>query len=466
MRKDISDFIGLRLSQSRSLLTNVTPTSAPRSSSSSTDASPQERFLQHLTDLSGGNFLYTKLTLELVERGHLVIKSGSFKVLPVSVSEVFLLELNLRFNSLSAFDRVSDVLSVCLASQEPMTVAEVYQSVLSLSAGRHKLSWPDFVGRFNQLSGLLVRRADDTVMFHHPLFREWLLRRAEAADSGKFLCDSTRGHLGIAMRMAREASATATTATTATANGETAATGAERTLDVAYHILKSNVYRDADPRPLVGDDFTPGDLQSSWLAQVCGGDLSEALACPKNIFQPRINVSRLLLLSGASPLRPSECLRGAPLLSLFAERGVEEMAALLLEFRADPGQPNADGVTPLMFAARGGRLEVARLLVAAGAEVAQVDREDRCALVHAAQGGHLELVEFLVSCDWPSAAPTSPSCELERRKGKDLLELAEAVQQALVAASSCGRFQVRNKSFIIMQYLPTEIYICYFDCYC
>ncbi len=92
----MTDFISLRLTRSPALATNVTPTSAPRNCNSN-DVSPQERFLQHLTDLSGGNFLYAELTLELVERGHLVIKSNSFKVLPVSVSEVFLLELNLRW---------------------------------------------------------------------------------------------------------------------------------------------------------------------------------------------------------------------------------------------------------------------------------------------------------------------------------------------------------------------------------
>ena len=232
VRKDITDFIGLGLAQSQNLLANVTPTSGgSRSNATSNDGvSPHERFVQHLTDLSGGNFLYTKLTLELIERGHLVIKSGSFKVLPVSVSEVFLLELNLRFPTLSAFSKVSDILSVCLASVEPMTVTDVYRSVLALSAKANNMEWHDFVGRFNQLSGFLVRRGDDTVMFHHPLFREWLIRRAEAGDTGKYLCDPRRGHLGIALR------------TTRTTNRETPLS-AEQTLEVAHHILKANIYR-------------------------------------------------------------------------------------------------------------------------------------------------------------------------------------------------------------------------------
>ncbi len=39
-----------------------------------------DRFVVHLTETSMGNFLFAKLVLELVERGHLVIKSSSFKV--------------------------------------------------------------------------------------------------------------------------------------------------------------------------------------------------------------------------------------------------------------------------------------------------------------------------------------------------------------------------------------------------
>ncbi len=54
------------------------------------------------------------------------------------------------------------------------------------------------------------------------------------------------------------------------------------------------------------------------------------------------------------------------------------------------------------------------------------------------------MVEFLVSCDWDVSG--SFRSEGSRTKGRGDLELGEAVQQALVAASAFGRFQVRRKT--------------------
>ncbi len=95
VRKDMTDYIGLRINGSTSLMANVTPTSNGRVGNSSNSSSnsnnisdgPQERFLQHLTDLCKGNFLHAKLTLELIERGHLVIKSGKgpFRLLDLTM---------------------------------------------------------------------------------------------------------------------------------------------------------------------------------------------------------------------------------------------------------------------------------------------------------------------------------------------------------------------------------------------
>jgi hypothetical protein len=44
----------------------------------------------------------------------------------------------------------------------------------------------------------------------------------------------------------------------------------------------------------------PRDLQSSWLSLV-SDDVSSALGCDRNLYSPNMNVSRLLLLAGASP---------------------------------------------------------------------------------------------------------------------------------------------------------------------
>jgi hypothetical protein len=70
------------------------------------DVSPTARFQRHLVTLARGSFLFVSLTLDLIERGHIVAKSASYKVLPQTLAEIFRLEFNLRFASCSAFRQV------------------------------------------------------------------------------------------------------------------------------------------------------------------------------------------------------------------------------------------------------------------------------------------------------------------------------------------------------------------------
>jgi hypothetical protein len=63
-----------------------------------------------------------KLTLDLIERGHLVLKSSNYKVLPRTLSEVFQLEFNLKFPTSKSFENISTILCVCLATRHPLTI--------------------------------------------------------------------------------------------------------------------------------------------------------------------------------------------------------------------------------------------------------------------------------------------------------------------------------------------------------
>lgn len=58
----------------------------------------------------------------------------------------------------------------------------------------------------------------------------------------------------------------------------------------------------------------------------------------------------------------------------------------------------------------------------------------RCALVHAARSGHFEVVTHLVACDW------TPD------HSRNDIDSADAVQQALVAASAQSHLQVSSGS--------------------
>ena len=81
----------------------------------------QVKFCAHVQTLSRGCFLYCKLLLDLIEKGHLVLKSSNYKILPVNLSETFLLLFNLKFPTIRSFEKLCVILNVCLASLYPLT---------------------------------------------------------------------------------------------------------------------------------------------------------------------------------------------------------------------------------------------------------------------------------------------------------------------------------------------------------
>ncbi|KAK0168005.1 hypothetical protein PV327_001848 [Microctonus hyperodae] len=403
--RDMSDYINHRLSQSPAIQTNVTASINGKESSCSAN---QSRFASHLLSLAGGNFLFTKLTLDLIESGHLVAKSASYKVLPVSLAQIFQLHFNLRFPTGSSFDKVQPLLGVCLAALYPLTLPEIFYSVNSLYTDQF-VSWEDFLQRFQMLSGFLVKRLDDTYMFFHPSFREWLIRRDEG-ESTKFLSDLGLGHAAIAFRLSRL---------------EAPLIG-DHVLELGHHVLKAHVYRG------VTSTWPSRDLQAWWitLSTEC---ISSALCTLKNIYSPNVKVSRLLLLAGASPNHITEYLGNAPVLCMYAHEGSVEMVSLLLEFGADVELTNSQGCTALSLAASRGHCDVVRRLAAAGASLGHADMAGQCPLVHAARLGRLSVVGYLLACDWLSGHNAKNNGNVSYETSRD-----EATQQAVVAAASQG----------------------------
>ena len=407
LNKDMTDYIKLRINKSPAIQGNITPINNAK-----LEGTPSSRFVHFMVSAARGCFLYAKLTLDLVERGHLVIKSSSFNVLPLTLGEIFMLEFNLKFPSNRAFEKVKEILSVALASLTPLTPVEIFNSVNALAneneAEVQPLQWGEFLMRFSALSGLLVRRADETLMYFHPSLREWLIRRGDR--SQKFLCEPRTGHAAIAFRMSRQE----------------APLLPDKTLELGHHILKAHIYKNKeDP------SMSSRDMHAIWLG-LASGDVSASLGSVRNVSCPNVKVSRLLLLSGADPdHRVVDCLGGAPLLSVYAHLGYVDMVQALLEFGADVRATNSDdGTSALAFAAAKGHLDVVRTLLGHGAPVNAVDKSDVSALVAAARHGHLDVVGHLVTnCEWTTDAVLD-------------LGLNEAVQQATVAAASSGHDQI------------------------
>ncbi|CDQ92718.1 unnamed protein product, partial [Oncorhynchus mykiss] len=83
----------------------------------------------HLKALSQGSYLYLKLTFDLIEKGYLVLKSSSYKVVPVNLVEVYLLQCNMRFPTQSSFERALPLLNVAVATLNPLTDEQIYQAI-------------------------------------------------------------------------------------------------------------------------------------------------------------------------------------------------------------------------------------------------------------------------------------------------------------------------------------------------
>lgn len=173
-------YVQHRVEHSASILTNIT-------SNGKAEPAASSKLGSHLVGRSQGSYLYLKLILDLLEKGHLVIKSSNYKVLPVSLTELYLLQCNIRFPTAPAFERALPILNVALASLHPLTDEQLFRA---LNAGSLKgaLEWTDFQQRMEALSCFLIGRRDRTRMFCHPSFREWLVWRADG-ESTDFLCE-------------------------------------------------------------------------------------------------------------------------------------------------------------------------------------------------------------------------------------------------------------------------------------
>ncbi|XP_046809303.1 protein TANC2 isoform X3 [Lucilia cuprina] len=391
LQKDMLDYITFRVNNSTDIQKNVAVIKDHNTG--------QLKFIGHLQSLTKGSMLYAKLILDLIERGQLVIKSTSYKVLPVSLAQIFLLHFNLRFPTSCSFEKASPILNVCLAALYPLTLNEIYYTICSMKTDE-VMPWDEFLQRFKLLDGFLIKRIDNTYMFFHSSFREWLIRRDEG-ESPKFLCDFRLGHAAIAFRLSRLQ----------------APLDAEQTLELGHHMLKAHIYRNNQ------GPQSPRDMQSFWISSVAD-NISAALGSLRNVYSPNLKVSRLILLAGASPHYRTEFMGDATILCIAAHEGIVPMVSLLLEFGADVGLTNSQGCTPLILAAMKGHCDVVRLLVAAGSSLGQCDTTQRCALVQAARMGRLNVVKYLLACDW-TPRPNSSD-----------VTLPAALHQALIAAAS------------------------------
>ncbi|RMB92572.1 hypothetical protein DUI87_31026 [Hirundo rustica rustica] len=401
IHNDLNAYIQYRINNSQEIINNM-------SLNGKADAATIGKVSNHLIMRSLGSYLYLKLTLDLFQKGHLVIKSASYKVVPVSLSELYLLQCNMKFMTNSAFERAQPILNVALASLHPMTDDQIFQAI---NAGQinSEQRWEDFSQRMEALSCFLIKRRDKTRMFCHPSFREWLVWRAEGENTD-FLCEPRNGHALLAFMFSRQ-------------EGKL---NRQQTMELGHHILKAHIFKGLSKRTGISSSH----LQALWIGYSTDG-LSTALASLRNIYTPNVKVSRLLILAGANVNYRTEVLNNAPVLCVQSHLGHEEVVTLLLEFGAAIDGTSENGMTALSYAAAAGHTNIVSLLCRKGAKADLADKKGQCALVHSALRGHCGILEFLLGLVW-----VTPSRE------QDSLRKRQALQQALTAAASMGHCQV------------------------
>ncbi|XP_041791379.1 protein TANC1-like [Chelmon rostratus] len=408
---DLSDYIHHRVSSSTQIASNVTtPTgSAP-------DQLLLSKFSSHLSTRSHGSVLYLQLTLDLFHKGHLALKGGNYLVVPVSLSEVYLLMCRVSFPDKEVFERILPVLNVALASLHPLTDEQMFRA-LNAGSVRGELEWKDFQQRLDSLAGFMVRRRDGTRMLCHPSFREWLVWRADG-ESSDFLCDPRSGHALLAFMFSRQ-------------EGKL---NRQQTMELGHHILKAHIFKGLSKKTGVSSSV----LQAMWVN--CSTDsLSAALASLRNLYTPNIKVSRLLMLGGASVTWCTEVVGHAPILAVHAHLGHVEMVALLLEMSAPVEGTTDSGMTPVCLAAAAGHADIVSLLCKKGAKVGHADKNGQCALVHAGLKGHAEVINILLGHDWGEEIPSDPQ---QHHSNETVTGKKQAAQQAVTAAASVGHTQV------------------------
>ncbi|KAK3106124.1 hypothetical protein FSP39_013189 [Pinctada imbricata] len=396
--RDLEDYVNHRVETSTNVKNNITLNGR-------LEPATQVKFCKHLQTLSKGSFLFCKLTLDLIEKGHLVLKSSNYKILPVNISEVFLLHFNLKFQSVRSFEKVSPILGVCLATLYPLKAQEIYETI-NCGYTENFITPEDFTLRMEMLSGFLFHRRDDCYMFFHPAFREWLIRRDDA-DNAKFLCDLRQGHALMAFHLSRVC----------------APLGADKTIELGHHILKAHIYKNISKQR----GYSSRDMQAYWMA-LSAENLNASLASHRNLFSPNVKVSRLILLSGANPNTRAPYNDNSPVLCIAAKEGFMDMVGLLLEFNANADAVSDTGMSALCYAAAEGHCEILKMLCLKNARLSHVDKSGQCPAVHAAMHGHLEALAYLLQCDWSAY--------------DGQLTKTEAMQQALVAAAATGHCNI------------------------
>lgn len=386
LRNDIHVFINKRIENSSDIQFNIL------NNRTSADDTFNSKFAKFLDATSQGCFLYVDTILNLIEKRHLVLKSDSFRIIPHTIDEMYLLIMNIKFNTLTSFESVKPVLEICLATVYPLTVLEIYHT-LNSSLIRHFINWKEFLDMMDALmsSNIICKRNDGTIMIVHPTLIDWLKNQKE-----RFSLNIRNGHAMIALRLIRLEHPI----------------GAEKILELSYHILNAKMFRDESLNPFL-------------LLCSCT-DVNTAFGSTSNLSNPDFQINNLLLRANSNPNLITGCFNGSSALACFSYYGYADLVELLISFGADCNIKSKIGQTALHLAAERGHVSVVHLLVENGCQINHLDENGNTALVLAASNGHLDVVKLLLGYKLP-----------------DIIKFfSQNTEKALIAAILGGHYEI------------------------
>ncbi|XP_023215585.1 protein TANC2-like [Centruroides sculpturatus] len=361
IRKDIYDFINKRIETSSDIQSNIL------NNRTSSNGTFNNRFAKFLSTTSQGCFLYVDNILNMMEKRHLVIKSDSFRIIPTDLDQMYLLMMNIKFNTLTSFENIKPIMEICIAAIYPLTMLEIYYT-LNSGLIRHFVSWRNFLDVFDALisSNILCKRNDGTVMIIHPTLIDWLKNQKE-----KFYINIRNGHAMIALRLMRLEHPVES----------------EKILELSYHILNAEMFENESLNALA--------------LLLSSSDVNTAFSNPRNLSNPDFQINKLLMKAKADPDFITDYLNGSSALSCFSYYGCMDLVELLIKHGADCNIKSKLGQTALHLAAEKGYISIIRILIENGCQINHVDKNGATALVLAASKGHLEIVRHLLSYKLP-----------------------------------------------------------------
>uniref|UniRef100_A0A0N5A5I7 ANK_REP_REGION domain-containing protein n=1 Tax=Parastrongyloides trichosuri TaxID=131310 RepID=A0A0N5A5I7_PARTI len=339
--------------------------------SSYSDCEEYQEFIDKVLHFSQGNMLFIHMIIDLVDRELIEISNH----VPNDISQLYLIYFKNIFKSEEAFEAVSPILAVIIASLRPLKFDELLQ-ILNSGSDEPYITEDNLTSLLSSMIPLLSRLQNGSVVISHQTFREWIIK---CAGQSNYNVDVRQGHILHAMSYVR--------------NYEKISI--DQIFELAHHLLKANPHKYM--KNGMGDDLPNGkDCQLVWLQMAAQSSIKTSLLYHKNVIYPNSKVSRLLLLAGADA---NICWPDShePILFGYARTNSVVMIQLLLQFGADVDRKcHLTGSTALMEAAKKGNIEAAKILLHFGALFYNQDEEGLCALSHAAAGGHINLVIFLL----------------------------------------------------------------------